>query len=45
VSFLGTLASEHPSGLPAAGAAFLAQVLDALASNEELWNTTVLVIQ
>ncbi|MBO0701318.1 MAG: phospholipase [Candidatus Dormibacteraeota bacterium] len=45
VSFLGTLASEHPSALPAAGAQFMAQVLDALASNQDLWNTTVLVIQ
>jgi phospholipase C len=45
VSFIGSLASEHPSGLPAAGAQFLAQILDALASNEDLWNTTVLVIQ
>jgi len=45
VSWLGTTASEHPSGLPAAGAQFLAQILDALASNEDLWNTTVLVIQ
>jgi phospholipase C len=45
VSWLGTSASEHPSGLPAAGAQFLARVLDALASNEDLWHTTVLVIQ
>ena len=45
VSWLGTLSSEHPSALPAAGAAFLAQILDALASNDDLWNTTVLVIQ
>ena len=53
VSFLGndqpfqgiSLVDEHPSGLPAAGAVFLAQILDALASNEDLWNTTVLVIQ
>ena len=45
VSWLGTSASEHPPGLPAAGARFLARVLDALARNEDLWNTTVLVIQ
>ena len=45
VAWLGTSASEHPPVLPAAGAQFLARVLDALASNEELWNTTVLVIQ
>jgi phospholipase C len=53
VSFIGTdqpflginLVDEHPSGLPAAGAVWLAQVLNALASNNDLWNTTVLVIQ
>jgi phospholipase C len=45
VSFLGTLASEHPSGLPAAGAAFLAQIVNALAANQDLFNSTVLVIQ
>ena len=47
VSYIGQNqgASEHPSGLPARGAQFLATILDALASNEDLWNTTVLVIQ
>ena len=44
VSFLGTLASEHPPALPAAGANFLAQILDALAANEDLWNTTLFVL-
>ena len=47
VSYVGQSlgATEHPSGLPAAGAQFLAQILDALAGNEDLWNTTMLVIQ
>ncbi|MBO0870890.1 MAG: twin-arginine translocation signal domain-containing protein [Micromonosporaceae bacterium] len=36
---------EHPPGLPAVGAQLTAQYLDALASNEDLWNTTVFVIQ
>ena len=47
VSYIGQNqgATEHPSGLPARGAQFLATILDALASNEDLWNTTVLVIQ
>ncbi|MBM9507440.1 phospholipase C [Actinacidiphila acididurans] len=37
--------SEHPPSLPAKGAAFLAGKLDALLSNQDLWNTTVFVIQ
>ena len=44
VSFLGTNASEHPPAIPAAGAQFLATKLEALAANEDLWNTTVFVI-
>jgi phospholipase C len=44
VSFLGTGASEHPPGIPAAGAQFLASKLEALAANEELWNSTVFVL-
>jgi phospholipase C len=44
VSFLGTNASEHPPAIPAAGAQFLATKLAALAANEDLWNTTVFVI-
>ena len=45
VSWLGTLASEHPPAIPAAGANFLAQILDALASNQDLWNTTLFVLR
>ncbi len=41
---LGTLASEHPPAIPAAGANFLAQILDALAANDDLWNTTLFVL-
>jgi phospholipase C len=44
VSFLGTNASEHPPAIPAAGAQFLATKLEALAANDDLWNTTVFVI-
>ena len=44
VSFIGTNASEHPPAIPAAGAQFLATKLEALAANEDLWNTTVFVI-
>jgi phospholipase C len=35
---------EHPPNTPAAGAYFLASKLEALAANEELWNSTVFVI-
>jgi phospholipase C len=35
---------EHPPNTPAAGAYFLASKLEALASNEELWNSTVFII-
>jgi phospholipase C len=45
VSWLGTNSSEHPPNLPAGGAQFLAQTLDALAANEDLWNTTLFVVQ
>jgi phospholipase C len=44
VSFIGSNADEHPPNIPAAGAQFLASKLEALAANEDLWNTTVLVI-
>jgi phospholipase C len=44
VSFLGTGASEHPPAIPAAGAQFLASKLEALAANEDLWNSTVFVL-
>jgi phospholipase C len=44
VSFLGTGASEHPPGIPAAGAQFLASKLEALAANEDLWNSTVFIL-
>jgi phospholipase C len=37
-------ADEHPPNLPAAGAQYLAAKLEALASNEELWNSTVFVL-
>jgi len=44
VSFIGTGASEHPPAIPAAGAQFLATKLEALAANEDLWNSTVFVL-
>ncbi|GAA5180349.1 alkaline phosphatase family protein [Rugosimonospora acidiphila] len=48
VSFLHPgLRQEHPSNTPpqaALGAQQIAEKLDALASNEELWNTTVFVL-
>ena len=44
VSFLGTGASEHPPAIPAAGAQFIAQKLEALAANDDLWNTTLFVL-
>jgi phospholipase C len=46
VSFIGSMSGydEHPAAIPAAGAQFLATKLEALASNEELWNTTVFII-
>jgi phospholipase C len=46
VSFIGSKTGfdEHPSAIPAGGAQFLATKLEALAANEELWNTTVFII-
>ena len=44
VSFIGTGESEHPPAIPAAGAQFLASKLEALAANEDLWNSTVFVL-
>jgi phospholipase C len=44
VSYIGTGSTEHPPAIPAAGAQFLATKLEALAANEELWNSTVFVI-
>jgi phospholipase C len=44
VSFIGTGASEHPPAIPAAGAQFIATKLEALAANEDLWNSTVFVL-
>jgi phospholipase C len=35
---------EHPPNTPAAGAYFLAAKLEALAANEELWKSTVFII-
>ena len=42
--FLGTGAPRAPAALPAAGAQFLATKLEALAANEELWNSTVFIM-
>lgn len=36
--------SEHPDFMPAAGAAFIARKLDALAVNPETWNSTVCIV-
>ena len=36
--------SEHPSYLPAAGAQFVASKIEALAANEDLWNSTVFIL-
>jgi phospholipase C len=36
--------SEHPSYIPAAGADFLANKLDAIAANPELWQKTVFIL-
>jgi phospholipase C len=44
VSFLGTGGDEHPPDLPAQGAQYIASKLEALAANEDLWNTTLFVI-
>jgi phospholipase C len=37
-------ASEHPNSLPAAGAEFIASKIAAIAANEELWNSTVFIL-
>ena len=44
VAFIATGASEHPLAIPAAGAQFIAQKLEALAANDDLWNTTLFVL-
>lgn len=44
VSFIGSQHDENPPHLPALGAQFLATKLEALAANEDLWNSTVFVI-
>jgi phospholipase C len=36
--------SEHPDYMPAAGAAFVASTLDAIASNPEVWANTVFIV-
>jgi phospholipase C len=42
--FLTSVASEHPSYLPAAGAQFVASKIEALTANQDLWNSTVLIL-
>jgi phospholipase C len=42
--FTTSTASEHPSFLPAAGAQFVASILEALAANTTLWNETVFIL-
>ncbi|MEV7323435.1 alkaline phosphatase family protein [Streptomyces sp. NPDC093970] len=42
--FMPSEADEHPPNLPAAGAQYLASKLEALAANEDLWNSTVFVL-
>jgi phospholipase C len=42
--FPTSVASEHPSYLPAAGAQFVASKIEALAANEDLWNSTVFIL-
>ena len=46
VSFIGSKSGydEHPPAIPAAGAQFLATKLEALAANEDLWNSTMFII-
>ncbi|HEX4349876.1 MAG TPA: alkaline phosphatase family protein, partial [Verrucomicrobiae bacterium] len=39
-----TMESEHPDHMPAAGAAFVARKIEALASNPEVWAKTVFII-
>jgi phospholipase C len=42
--FPTSVASEHPSYLPAAGAQFVASKIEALTANQDLWNSTVLIL-
>jgi phospholipase C len=42
--FPTSVASEHPSFLPAAGAQFVASKIEAIAANEDLWNSTVFIL-
>jgi phospholipase C len=44
VSWVQPEASEHPPSLPAAGAEYFYDLLDALASTPDVWNKTVLFI-
>jgi phospholipase C len=46
VSWIGPTeeASEHPVHMPAAGAAFIASKLDAIAANPDVWAKTVFII-
>jgi phospholipase C len=37
-------ASEHPDHMPAAGAAFVAKLIDAMAANPKVWAKTALII-
>jgi len=37
-------ASEHPANLPAAGASYVASIIDALAANPEVWAKTVFIL-
>jgi phospholipase C len=39
-----TAQSEHPDYFPAAGAEYTASKLDAIASNEDLWHTTLFIV-
>ena len=39
-----TLESEHPDRMPAAGAAFVARKIEALAANPEVWAKTVFIL-
>jgi phospholipase C len=36
--------SEHPNWMPAAGAQYVASKIDAIASNPEMWNSTVFIL-
>jgi phospholipase C len=42
--FPTSVASEHPSYLPAAGAQFVASKINAVAANPDLWNSTVFIL-